>query len=238
MPDQSTIEEEVQQELVSQLMAEQVEKGKEYEPGQVYLEPLYEDALQKAKLIMFVAKKNMKIESLEQKLEEQAYKDTHTGLYNKNAFLELGPKILEDASRSGRKMAALLLDLNNLKKKNDTEGHQAGDEYIANTGATILDRIRGGDFAFRIGGDEMLILVADIDEEGLETLAGNLSNSLEQNGISAAIGGGMIDLSSEQSRKESFKKVDSAMYEIKPESKKENGRSVNIIKPKVSSIAA
>ena len=95
-------------------------------------------------------------------------RDGLTGLGNHRAFQEeLGGQV--SLSRStGRPFALLYLDVDDLKRTNDLQGHTAGDELIRATGRLLTGNLRRGDRAFRIGGDEFAVLLLDCGpDEGL-----------------------------------------------------------------------
>lgn len=92
------------------------------------------------------------------RLEEQAASDALTGLYNR---LLLPVRLREETQRVDRHGGVLslaLIDLDDFKSLNDTEGHLAGDEALRAFGRAIRDSVRGSDFAFRFGGEEFVIL--------------------------------------------------------------------------------
>lgn len=98
------------------------------------------------------------------KLMSLAYTDEMTGLGNR----AMGEKILHEADGSGGRYLIINMDLNFLKKVNDTAGHAAGDSYI-NTFASIIKDVFGdADKICRMGGDEFLIMyMSNVPDEGL-----------------------------------------------------------------------
>lgn len=87
--------------------------------------------------------------------EEMAYHDQLTGLYNRTAYVEYG-KNLELSTGS---CAIVMCDLNNLKKCNDSYGHEKGDEYIRYSADLIKTIFEGMGRCYRLGGDEFCVLV-------------------------------------------------------------------------------
>ncbi|HZT09561.1 MAG TPA: PAS domain-containing protein, partial [Actinomycetota bacterium] len=99
----------------------------------------------------------------EARLAFLAYHDSLTSLPNKAMFDELLELALARADRHGHGVAVLTLDVDNFKLVNDSLGHEAGDRLIA----ALAERLRGAtretDLVARQGGDEFLLLLADID---------------------------------------------------------------------------
>ncbi|KZZ84352.1 sensor domain-containing diguanylate cyclase [Bacillus sp. SJS] len=103
-------------------------------------------------------------------LERRAYRDSLTGLYNRE-FLS---KHFHDFSASGG--ALFFLDLDGFKKVNDLYGHDKGDEVLKETARKLEEYMkRHSGFATRLGGDEFILnFVGLIDSEDLHNLAENL----------------------------------------------------------------
>ena len=91
-----------------------------------------------------------------------AYHDKLTGLANSAKFEDHLNLALARARRSGGAVAVLSIDLDDLKLVNDRLGHAAGDEVIAESAARLGAAARQTDLVARQGGDEFLILVADV----------------------------------------------------------------------------
>ena len=90
---------------------------------------------------------------------EASLRDALTGLGNHRAFQEELDRQLDWYNRHRVKVALLLIDLDDLKLVNDSEGHAAGDEMLRDLGALIQQSLRYADRAFRIGGDEFAVLM-------------------------------------------------------------------------------
>ena len=86
-------------------------------------------------------------------------RDGLTGLGNHRAFQEELDRQLEWNSRYRVEIALLLIDLDDLKLVNDSDGHAAGDEMLRDLGRLIQQSVRFSDRAFRVGADEFAILM-------------------------------------------------------------------------------
>jgi diguanylate cyclase (GGDEF)-like protein/PAS domain S-box-containing protein len=100
----------------------------------------------------------------EERLTYLAYHDNLTGLPNRAMFDELLELSLARARRSDRGVAVLALDVDNFKLVNDSLGHEAGDRLIGQIALRLQDATRDTDLVARPGGDEFLMLLADIDQ--------------------------------------------------------------------------
>jgi diguanylate cyclase (GGDEF)-like protein len=96
----------------------------------------------------------------------QALIDGLTGLGNHRAFQEEIERQWASASRYNRALALILLDLDEFKQMNDSNGHAAGDLLLRRMGSHISGTLRRSDRAFRIGGDEFAILLPETDGDG------------------------------------------------------------------------
>jgi diguanylate cyclase (GGDEF)-like protein len=104
--------------------------------------------------------------------------DALTGLFNRRAFdLEL-PGFIDRARALGRPLALLVMDLDEFKPVNDVLGHAAGDEVLCGVGKILQQGVRKSDLPCRFGGDEFVIVIADLDEEGARARAEALRLSI------------------------------------------------------------
>ena len=96
---------------------------------------------------------------------KEALHDVLTGLPNRRSFEQrLGSEVAR-IRRHGGTLALCLIDLDDFQEVNDTLGHPVGDEILRAV-ARRLERIRGEDIAFRVGGDEFAVIFTGIDEAG------------------------------------------------------------------------
>ncbi|MFW6054212.1 MAG: GGDEF domain-containing protein [Persicimonas sp.] len=110
-------------------------------------------------------------------LREAATTDPMTGLLNRRAYdLMIGEMLDEASGADGEKFAFVLCDVDHFKEVNDTLGHTAGDAVLAEIAEAIEARVRGQDCAFRIGGDEFLILLPDSTLDEARDVARRISS--------------------------------------------------------------
>jgi len=95
----------------------------------------------------------------EVKLREEAARDGLTGLHNRRLLDEVGRQLTIQADRLGQPLAVIMTDLDYFRRLNDHHGHQAGDRVLQAVGHFLSERMRQGDFVFRTGGEEILILL-------------------------------------------------------------------------------
>ena len=100
----------------------------------------------------------------EERLTYLAYHDSLTGMPNRAMFDELLELSLARARRADRGVAVLALDVDNFKLINDSLGHEVGDRLIAQIAARLQEATRDTDLVARPGGDEFLMLLADLDQ--------------------------------------------------------------------------
>ena len=82
---------------------------------------------------------------------------------------------LTAGDKAGKKGALMMLGLDNFKMVNDSFGHETGDRVLAEVGRVIRNSFRGADVAGRVGGDEFMIFVQDVDAEEAAQLAERIS---------------------------------------------------------------
>lgn len=99
-------------------------------------------------------------------LKNLSIHDELTGLLNRRGFITLAEQQQKMAHRAQTPLLMLFIDLDGLKKVNDSQGHQAGDKMITEFAATLKDHFRKTDIVARMGGDEFAILISDKPREG------------------------------------------------------------------------
>ena len=96
-------------------------------------------------------------------LEEQAVHDALTGLFNRRYLDMTLPRELHRAERAGGRVTLAMLDIDHFKRFNDTLGHEAGDLVLRSLGALLQRRLRRSDTGCRYGGEEILLILPDVD---------------------------------------------------------------------------
>src|SRR4029077_1380967 len=100
----------------------------------------------------------------EEQLTYLAYHDRLTGMPNRAMFDELVELSLARARRAERAVAVLALDIDNFKLVNDSLGLEAGDRLIMQVALRLQEATRDTALVARSGGDEFLMLLADLDQ--------------------------------------------------------------------------
>ncbi|HVE74518.1 MAG TPA: diguanylate cyclase [Mycobacteriales bacterium] len=106
--------------------------------------------------------------------------DALTGLWNYRYFTTAVERELERAKRFGRPMALLMLDLDHFKNVNDTYGHQRGDAVLIELAQRVRHELRDVDTTARYGGEELVVLLPETDEEGAAQAAERLCHAMRR----------------------------------------------------------
>jgi diguanylate cyclase (GGDEF)-like protein len=153
----------------------------------------------------------------------QAMIDELTRLWNRRA----GMLLLEQALGEGRRNASIgvcVADVDDFKGVNDRFGHAMGDVVLRKLAAAIVDSLRPGDIACRLGGDEFLLLIPDIPPDQLEPIMERVRNRVKSLlirtragdvKVSISLGGTVASLDGGANADELVTRADEAMYEVK-----------------------
>lgn len=129
---------------------------------------------------------NQKVAELEEKkkaLKQLSYKDALTSINNRTKYLEIWKSLKEKKLKN---VGIGYFDLNGLKQINDSKSHDKGDEYICRA-ADILSKVFLKD-CYRIGGDEFIVLLADIDKDAFDDKISSVRELALENKVSISIG--------------------------------------------------
>jgi diguanylate cyclase (GGDEF)-like protein/PAS domain S-box-containing protein len=118
--------------------------------------------------------------AFEEQLAHQAFHDSITGLANRALFKDRVEHALERQTRDEDPVSVLFMDLDDFKTINDSLGHAAGDQLLAEVGERLRGCLRMPDTAARFGGDEFAILLEDGGEGvGAADVAARILEALE-----------------------------------------------------------
>ena len=109
----------------------------------------------------------------------EARTDYLTGLANRPEFERAIDRAVAAASRHGRRLALMMLDLDNLKEINDTLGHHLGDEAIRMLAHELQRAVRASDTCGRLGGDEFGVAMPEADERDAREVGTRVRQSLD-----------------------------------------------------------
>ena len=157
-------------------------------------------------------------------MNELAHTDSLTGIKNKTAYDELTARLDKQISDGTANFAVVMIDVNYLKRVNDTYGHERGNEYLINA-CNLACEIFGRDNVFRIGGDEFVAVLVGDDADRYKALVRKISatvttlrfnDALEPwEKVSAAVGSSLYRAGVDKTCDEVFKRADSQMYKNK-----------------------
>jgi len=112
-----------------------------------------------------------RMESHQEELQEHAWRDPLTGAYNRNVLQNMLKLVVAKAEDSAQSMGLLFIDLDGFKAINDKWGHRAGDEALISLVRLVTRSILSTDVVVRYGGDEFLVLLAEVDLEQTTAIA-------------------------------------------------------------------
>lgn len=113
------------------------------------------------------------------KLQTLSIMDVLTGIYNRRGFFTIAGEYLQLANRKKTQMYLLFMDLDNLKRVNDTLGHHKGDEALVNVAKILRKTFRKSDIKGRMGGDEFAIFPIDSTHAGARSAESRLRKNIE-----------------------------------------------------------
>lgn len=167
----------------------------------------------------------LRLAEANQKLTEMSQTDTLTGLYNRARFNEIIISERNRAQRSGKPLSLLLLDIDHFKHVNDTYGHQGGDICLKEVAKGICSvLLRPGDAAFRLGGEEFVVLLPNTPAQGAYTVAERIREVAEnleiwldgkRIGVTVSIGVCTTELHNSLGGETLLRYADLAMYKAK-----------------------
>ncbi|MEJ8473539.1 GGDEF domain-containing protein [Roseibium algae] len=154
-------------------------------------------------------------------LLDETSRDHLTGVEHRRSYDLNAPKILQDCLDQSRPLTMLVIDIDHFKSVNDRHGHQVGDEVLKAIAGLLRDNLRSGDYLYRFGGEEFVLLCDRLPAEGAVSMAERLCKLIkryslmylpEKVTVSIGVAGAPEDGSS---LAEIFQKADLRLYEAK-----------------------
>jgi diguanylate cyclase (GGDEF)-like protein len=155
-------------------------------------------------------------------MEQLARTDELTGLANRRGLEEELNRAVALARRHDQPLALLYIDLDEFKNINDSYGHRVGDEVLREIASALRRRLRRGDRAARVGGDEYVVILPQTDQAGAAVLAHEVRKAIAKAGVrvdsgkanvSAAVG--VAELAPGESAEALLDRADRRMYRDK-----------------------
>ena len=115
----------------------------------------------------------------------EARTDHLTGLANRREFERVMEREVALSERHGRRLSVMMIDLDNLKRINDRQGHRAGDGALKLVAQHLQRVVRASDVCARIGGDEFAVAMPETDIERARDVASRLRMAIMQVGLSS-----------------------------------------------------
>jgi len=165
---------------------------------------------------------NVRID-MEEEIKNLAYHDYLTGLPNRRLFIDRLNQSILNAEENEKALGVLFLDLDSFKRVNDTMGHAKGDELLRIVSKRLTNTIKESDTVCRVGGDEFLILIQNIEsEQCIRDVSDNILNVFKESFkinsndlyITTSIGGAIYPIDG-QDVETLIKNADIAMYKAK-----------------------
>lgn len=150
---------------------------------------------------------------------DEAILDPLTGLLNRHALIPRFTEISHQARLTHQPVCMLLCDVDTFKEINDRYGHDRGDAVLRDVAYELRKRLRSFELAYRLGGEEFLIVLPGVSHVGGEEIAERLRAAIEETqptGIPITVSFGLSAASGEEVVYETlFKAADQALYEAK-----------------------
>jgi diguanylate cyclase (GGDEF)-like protein len=152
----------------------------------------------------------------------QSFTDPLTEIYNRRSLEEMASRFISHASRLGKPLTFMLIDVDSFKDVNTRFGHLTGDFVLAEIATLLKSSVRGADAVIRYGGDEFLVILADASRtdawkviERVRAYLGDWNQAGHLNTFQASLSFGVSEWSKGKTLDEVLDTADRDMYESK-----------------------
>ncbi len=114
------------------------------------------------------------------KATREALIDGLTGLHNRKAFDNMLQELYQGFMKEGRSFSLIMMDIDHFKAFNDKYGHRVGDEVLQIVGTTLLETVKGKDFASRYGGEEFTVLLPNTELDNACVVAEQIRKAISR----------------------------------------------------------
>lgn len=170
-------------------------------------------------LLMILARDITDQKAAEDRLRALSVTDPLTKLFNRRGVTIAAEQELRHTRRSGGMLTFIFMDLNGMKRINDTYGHDMGDSVLVSVADALRGTFRESDIIGRIGGDEFLVVALNASAETVQPILTRLRENLKNCNypceVCLACGMAEWDRNADQSFAQLVKQADSAMYRDK-----------------------
>jgi diguanylate cyclase (GGDEF)-like protein len=195
--------------------------------GQRLAQPLVMawDTLMRIALLVIVAELLAALSAQLATARRLARLDSLTGIANRRAFDEQLQYGLALAARDGQPLSLAYIDVDDLKRLNDRDGHAAGDRALAVVGRTLGESVRRTDTVGRLGGDEFAVLLPNTDLAGAQSVIDKARSALaaalqaERLAVTCSIGTVTFVGPPPENPAQALRAADDLMYEVKARGK-------------------
>jgi diguanylate cyclase (GGDEF)-like protein len=145
--------------------------------------------------------------------------DALTGLHNRRYFHETLAREVDRALRYQRRLSVVMIDVDGFKEINDRIGHLQGDAVLAEIATRIRQVVRSADVPCRVGGDELAVIVPEVEVGQARQLVGRIQRAVSSQPLARAgrvrISAGVADIQPNDTPTSLFERADESLYAAK-----------------------
>jgi two-component system, cell cycle response regulator len=159
-------------------------------------------------------------QSVQQSIEMALY-DALTGLNNRRSLERRLPAMIETAHSRGAALTMMILDIDYFKRVNDTHGHDVGDLVLKGFAAQLQEIVRGADLLCRLGGEEFVVVMPEVDANQAARIAERARRATESRefivdgaagSVSITVSIGLAEWREKWDSAELYRRADRALY--------------------------